>query len=608
VKIKQYVKVFFFSLSERMSVVEYNDMIRKLYAVLIVGAVLVIAEPAYADTVGQRQTFIVDSQYDATGRTSLPATMRYGGDHANFYVDDSMWNQFSTSGQALFLQDLQALAHEFDTVIYPKEHDLFGSEPDIDKDSHVVVLLELLKRGTGGYFNPTNSYPRTQQPDSNERDMVAVNIEAVGNPLAKSFLAHEFQHLISLNQKEFLRNSSEEVWVNEMRAEYAHDYVGYDRPIAGSVMENRVATFLRNPSDSLAEWPNASQDYASALLFADYIAGRYGAGIIGDTLHAAASGIESFNQYLAGRNLSERFPDVFTDWMIANYINDSSQRFGYANPDLRFIHVRPQSAFVTTTTSPVMSVSVKDYQPIWQEFMMGPADVGTGQAAKLELSADPSQNFTIAYVLFYQDGTYDAERTTLAQGQRTVYLASGDVFGPAKLGDKPIAKVLVAVTKSQKTNGFSSNEPASDFTTRMSIVSKETVRASLGDPHVAFNSRAQVLRDGALIKRNNGEPETYVIWGKYRRYLSPEVIRLYGHLDPASAIAVDDVTFSSFTTSNYVRALDAKPVYAIWPDNTKHWLNITPAQWDATHRDWNAIFTISDAELNFYAKGAAITN
>jgi len=48
-------------------------------------------------------------------------------------------------------------------------------------------------------------------------------------------------------------------------------------------------------------------------------------------------------------------------------------------------------------------------------------------------------------------------------------------------------------------------------------------------------------------------------------------------------------------------------VYAVWPDGTKHWLDITPQQWDASGRDWNAIFIINDLELNTYKTGADIT-
>ena len=114
-----------------------------------------------------------------------------------------------------------------------------------------------------------------------------------------------------------------------------------------------------------------------------------------------------------------------------------------------------------------------------------------------------------------------------------------------------------------------------------------------------------MLKDGALIKKPN-ESEVYVIEGEYKRYLRPEIIALYGHLDASKAIEIDDATFHSYTTANYVRYVDDERVYAVWPDGTKHWMDITPQQWDASGRDWNAIFVINDLELNTYQTGANI--
>ena len=70
---------------------------------------------------------------------------------------------------------------------------------------------------------------------------------------------------------------------------------------------------------------------------------------------------------------------------------------------------------------------------------------------------------------------------------------------------------------------------------------------------------------------------------------------------------VDETTFHSYTTTNYVRYVNEEQVYAVWPDGTKHWLNITPQQWDISSRDWGAIFTINDLELNVYKTGVDIT-
>ena len=98
-----------------------------------------------------------------------------------------------------------------------------------------------------------------------------------------------------------------------------------------------------------------------------------------------------------------------------------------------------------------------------------------------------------------------------------------------------------------------------------------------------------------------------MVEGKYKRYLRPEVIALYGHLNQVKAIEVDDETLNSFATANYVRNFNDKKVYAVWPDGTKHWLNMTGDYFTQSGRDWNAIFIINDLELGFYKTGADIT-
>ena len=106
--------------------------------------------------------------------------------------------------------------------------------------------------------------------------------------------------------------------------------------------------------------------------------------------------------------------------------------------------------------------------------------------------------------------------------------------------------------------------------------------------------------------RRAGQAEVYVIWGPYRRYLIPGILELYGFQDRPVISVADDVFFR-YNSSNYIRVVDQQKVYAVWPDGTKHWLNITPAQWDASGRDWGAIFIVNEREAAFYGTGPDIT-
>src|SRR3989344_9104513 len=217
-----------------------------------------------ADVIGQSQVFKINETFDKFAHKSMLATLRLVSEHAYFYVDDGYWNDIGFVGRNDLLAGIQQLASDFDTDIYPTETSFWGQEPKpgVDGDNRMTVLLEQLKSGNGGYFSTANGYSKEVASETNEREMVVLNVEAVDGPYVKIFLAHEFQHLISFNQKELLRKVTDDVWFNELRSEYSITHAGYNNFFRNSNLERRAETFFNNPSDSLTEWPNVSLDYS----------------------------------------------------------------------------------------------------------------------------------------------------------------------------------------------------------------------------------------------------------------------------------------------------------------------------------------------------------
>jgi len=529
---------------------------------------------AFADVQGQNVSFSVNEGFDKLGRTTMSATLRHIGENAYFYVDDGYWNGIGFTERNNLLTGIQQLASDFDTNIYPTETSFWGQEakPGVDGNNRITILLEQLKQGNGGYFSTSNGYPKISAPDSNEREMVVISIESVSSLYTKIFLAHEFQHLISFNQKELLRDATEDVWLNELRSEYSVTLTGYNNVFSNSNLERRAETFFSNPSDSLTEWPNVSLDYSSVALLAEYISDQYGVGFLRETLQTNLAGISSINNALASRGVSDRFADVFAEWLAANYINNGSvdSKFTYSNTGLKSFKASPQRLTILSgSESAVFDYSLKPWQVYGHKFLV------SGALADRVVKLSPAFNSRFAYAdNLGRYGILDKEFYVTDPGGLQYFF----IF---PINDK-------------KTSDFGREEIPSFLTLTMKFEEK-----TLG---VDFGS---ALKDGVLIKKAT-ENETYVIEGKYKRYLRPEIIALYGHLDAAKAIEVDEATFHSYTTANYVRYINEEQVYAVWPDGTKHWLNITPQQWDASDRDWNAIFIINDLELNTYKTGAEI--
>lgn len=576
----------------------FGKKFKILYLLLFFFSFFITVRFVYADTSGQKATFFVNSSFDKYKRTSLPATLRYIGGHLYFYIDDGYWNGLSSSRQSQLIDNITALSGEFDVNIYPKETQLWGTEPNpgIDNDPKAVVLVEDLVSNNGGYVDIVNGYSVKQAVNSNQREMLSMNAEVLITDIsiAKMFLGHEFQHLISFNQKEKVQNLSEDVWLNEMRSEYSISAVGYNDTYSGSNLERRAYTFTGTPNDSLTEWPNDNKDYATVALFSEYLVQQFGRNILSETLKMPFTGIDSLNRYLERKGYYERFGDVFLGWLGALYLNDVNRnpKLGYQRPVLKTLKVSPQEKiFLSHNLREYSSTKyIKDWQPLWLEYDLNDLSNDQTKSARIDVMGESGQNFIASYLAFYdlpagQTGTGPVEfgRINVVSGR-----GSGFVLN----SDRKLRKVVVVATKSTKISGFGSSEPENYINIKISIVDNKDV----------WNLS---LKDGALIRRP-GEKELYVIWGKYKRYLNPEIIGLYGHLNPANAIELEPVVFDSYTTSNYVKYVGEERVYAIWPDGTKHWLNITPKQWDASNRDWNAIFTINELEVGHYKSGADI--
>ena len=536
-----------------------------------------------ADVLYQKENFFVNSDYDKYSRNTLNATLRYVSEHAYFYVDDSYWNSLSSQQTGSLTNFISNLAQEFDNTIYSRETALWGSEPNpgVDNDPHITILIEALVQNNGGYFETGNGYKKKDVPDSNQREMIAVGADSLIMEFTKVFLAHEFQHLVSFNQKDLLHNISDDNWLNELRSEYSVSLAGYNDIYSNSNLERRARVFLDDPSDSLTEWLNKSSDYGVINMFGHYLAEQYGPEILSDTLKNSFVGIDSINKFIKGRGYQESFSDIFVNWMVAISLNNKSSgdKYGYSREELKNVRVNPQSRFYFYggQNDYTSSISVKNWQPRWSEFVF---DSIGDKSIKLDFNGEVSQNFIGSYIVYYDNAPADVGRIKLVNGKGTAYVLNSG---------KKIKSVVVAVTNGQKLSNFELTEQPRNISITASLVDSSLVKSSL-------------LQDGSLIKRPN-EPEVYVVWGKYKRYLNPDVIKLYGHLDSATAVELQSDIFDSYTTSNYVRFVDDKKVYTVWPDGTKHWLNISAQRFDESDRDWNSIFTINESEVNFYKLG-----
>jgi len=354
---------------------------------------------ASAAVLGETKKFNVDPSYDSKGKRDVTADLILETDKLYFYVDDAVWQLYSAEEKSAAISNLIALSNEFDSKIYPILTSNYGFEwnPGIDNDPRTTILFHQLRQGAGGYFNSGNEYSRYEVPASNEREMVYINSDYIASPLLKGFLAHEFTHLITFNQKEKMRNSEEDVWLNEARAEYAITLLGYNDAYQGSNLQKRVVEFLKNPNDSLTYWKGASADYGVLNLFTHYLADQYGARILNDSLHSSYRGIESINYALKLNGYSDDFSQVFTNWTIAVAVNDCSlgAKYCYKNKNLSNIRVFSENDILPSDVgvNVMASYSAKSWTAYWNEIS------GDGNNLTFEFNGEPEGSFKLPYLL-----------------------------------------------------------------------------------------------------------------------------------------------------------------------------------------------------------------
>jgi Immune inhibitor A-like, MAM domain len=280
------------------------------------------------------------------------------------------------------LSDAQAqyLAQQFDSVMYPREAQVFSVAPSRDGSqarlparsglpidyyvgdgSRVVALVDNIRdenfadveirSGIGGFFSVLFN-------DDVDRNVITVDgidwLHRTGarppdNPVqgdlcrsrsARPFLieatfAHEYQHL--LQRYHDLREVS---WINEGLSMYAEEVTGYSdarKPISDVGFSGSVQCFLGNtwtvtpanpnptsggPENSLTLWGDkgGSQivcDYGAAETFMHYLAGRFGVQFITALHRDPDQGLASVRKLAAGAGADVM--DVIHDWaaMIA---------------------------------------------------------------------------------------------------------------------------------------------------------------------------------------------------------------------------------------------------------------------------------------------------
>ncbi|MHA2203930.1 MAG: hypothetical protein ACW991_09590, partial [Candidatus Hodarchaeales archaeon] len=276
---------------------------------------------------------------DTMDHYQINVTLRVVGQHCLIYSD------LSTGLNPTFLE----MNHTFETVIYPALYQFYGSPPDLDDNDRVIILVFDIIDGLGGgqyvagFFYPLNQYLNedlhSSQRYSNEAEILCIDgDEGLSLLTAGNFetLAHEFQHMIH-----FGHDDDEDIWLDEGASMFAEYLIGRD-PFSG--ISSYKSRFSSHPDVSLTYWDYYDSEslvmanYGAAYAFFLYLVEHYGGStIIQNIVARSEDGVRSVERALENEGYLVEFKEVFRNWTIANFLDDTSfanGTYGYYNTSI----------------------------------------------------------------------------------------------------------------------------------------------------------------------------------------------------------------------------------------------------------------------------------
>ena len=279
------------------------------------------AAPAAPAQIGDVERFFIHIP-----ETEVTATCIAKSEHLYVYVDNSVRDLFTDAEAA-------AVAREFDNRIYPNVRKWMGTEwkPGLDRDNRITLLMHdvgMNQSGAdyGGYFAPTDQLPTL--PNSNRREMLYMDVFQFRERDRHTFyssLAHEFAHLINWFQN---GGTTDQRWLEEGTASFV------EWAVYGTVHNIFVDGYLANPSVSLAYTNTSDVYYGGTFMLMLYLYEQYGGPeLIRGIIETDALGEQAIDAALAGGGRTDRFPEVFLNWGLANWVNTQVQtkQLGYAS-------------------------------------------------------------------------------------------------------------------------------------------------------------------------------------------------------------------------------------------------------------------------------------
>ncbi len=309
-----------------------------------------IGEPA---TVGDEFTITVSDNGLGTDYNETFVTV-LDGEHGIILIEKAAYDTFDGTDyyfpnpngcwrpeDVIAHDQLAYLLGEFDNTIYPTDTTVFG-EPLARGDEGKKTWILIFNIRDESYYDCAQTsyiagYFSASESAENNKNIMHIDsydwANRTGPDADRPFLyegtfAHEFEHLIH-----FDIDPDEPSWVDEGLADLAGFLCGYGHS------SGHIAYYMvYHPFTALTFWGSGLEDYGASYLFQLYLWEHYGGTAFVSTLvDEQANGIEGIEKTLAAFGYRDSFDEIFDNWTVANYIDDTNKsggKYGYETLDM----------------------------------------------------------------------------------------------------------------------------------------------------------------------------------------------------------------------------------------------------------------------------------
>lgn len=319
------------------------------------------SEPSRVTTSHPSKDFWVRRIENPEKFVKISADLKFTGEKCLIYKDKNIPDELIPSKR------IAEIGVKFDKEIYPTNRTYFGVESDINKDSRITILITGMISNHAAFFDQKDLFPHVPYSNGQEIVFLRVPIHHASPDFFATSLAHEFQHLILINQRVFLRHAyPEERWLDEGLAYMAEYMNGSQAAIT------HAYTFLSAPQNySLFDFTKPHGENQGTLgavyLFMRYLVDRYGESILSKLAQTEKRGVANIE---AATGID--FPTLYRDWIAALFLSNTGLNpnpiFNYKSlhlrdlqPPIRLFHV-PIRYFFNGPVEKVLDLKKVDFK------------------------------------------------------------------------------------------------------------------------------------------------------------------------------------------------------------------------------------------------------